>query len=110
MSLHYFVRNRKDASTRDLIIEILLAQYPLSIAEITRLIRSRFNLKLTYQAVRKAVNTMLRDGLVLRNVEDGKYHIDRHWLVNAKAKLDRALMSYDRSRQSTLSQPSQDSE
>lgn len=83
----------KTDPTQDLIFEILSKNFPLSIAEINRKIKSNFGLKLTYQAVRKAVSKLLASGVLTRDANK-QLLIDKKWILAAKHKIDKLLHNY----------------
>ena len=65
--LNFGKKITRSDSTQDLVFEILSREHPLSIAQINRLIRQRYNLKLTYQTIRKAILKMLKAEILVRD-------------------------------------------
>ncbi len=68
----------KQSTTKDYVITILGYDWPLSIKKIFNISKKRYAHKVTYQAVFKAVNELLEDGVIDRK-EDG-YQINMEWL------------------------------
>lgn len=92
-------------STQDIIFEILSDNFPLSIAEINRKIKTSFGLKITYQAVRKAVSKMLELGVLTRDPTK-QLLIDKKWLLAAKHKIDKLIHIYEDPAIATKTEPS----
>ena len=80
--------NRKD--TKDLIITLLLEEYPLNIRQIWRRMRKKFGKDISYQAVYKAVISLYETGVLNKN--SGCYEISIDWVFRLKAFSSRAEM------------------
>ncbi|MCB0334174.1 MAG: MarR family transcriptional regulator [Bdellovibrionales bacterium] len=85
------VSDPKRASAKELVLHILSHTFPLTIADIQRSME-RSGLKVTYQAVRKAVNVLAAQGVVER--KEKKYQISHAWLMKMKEEVDRLLLRY----------------
>lgn len=79
---------------KDLVFTILSQEQPLSIIELFRRIKRKHNLSITYQAVRKAVNALEEQGVLLK--EEKKYRISKEWVLKLKAFFDNLLATYER--------------
>lgn len=78
---------------KDLVFSILTARQPLSTIEIVNIIHKQYNISLTYQAVKKAI-----DSLIIKKVikKDGKFlSISKEWLINLKTNIDKLLTNYE---------------
>ena len=52
----------KDKSTKDVIIEILSSEWPLSLNKIYYKIKKKYGINVNYQAIHKAVNELVGGG------------------------------------------------
>ncbi|MFA6329978.1 MAG: hypothetical protein WCX64_04850 [Candidatus Micrarchaeia archaeon] len=68
-----------EKNTKNLVIIILKECHPLSVQEIFDNLRDNFEPKITYQAARKAVLTLAKQGIVIEKVK-AKYELDRTWI------------------------------
>ena len=80
-------------SAKDLVFSILTIEQPLSIIELSNRIKKNYNMSITYQAVRKAIDTLHRQGVLLK--EGKKYYIDKDWIFKLKSFFDELLTKYD---------------
>ena len=72
----------ENRNVKDLVFTLLSVEQPLSIIELTKKIQKNYNIRITYQAVRKAVNTLEKQGVLGK--ESKKYRIDKQYYVNFK--------------------------
>jgi hypothetical protein len=78
---------------KDLIVSILSREHPLSLIEIYNRIKKERNTGKTYQAVRKAIDLLLHEGVLTKN--DKKYAISKPWLLRIKGFADNLLAKYE---------------
>jgi hypothetical protein len=74
-------------SAKDAVFSALTKSQPLSLAQLTRAIRTSYRISITYQGVRKAVASLLDDGVLEKN--DKTYRINRSWVSYARSYLER---------------------
>ena len=82
---------------KDIVFSILTQQQPLSAIEIVRIARREYRVGLTYQAIKKAIDTLLHQRVLTK--EGKTYRINKHWLMNVKQTVDKLLTSYDSGKQ-----------
>ncbi len=80
-------------NVKDLVFTILTAEQPLSIIELSNKIRKNYNVSVTYQAVRKAIDTLHSQGVLIKTKK--KYSIDRKWALKLKSFFDKLLATYE---------------
>lgn len=80
-------------NSKDLVFSILSEQQPLTAIAIVNIIHKQYNVGLTYQAVKKAIDDLVAKGVLKR---DGKeYRISKEWLFRLKSQVDRLLTLYE---------------
>ena len=82
---------------KDIVFSILSQQQPLSAIEIVRVARREYHVGLTYQAIKKAIDALVDQGVLGK--EERVYRINKKWLMNVKETVDRLLTSYDSGKQ-----------
>lgn len=87
-----------EKGAKDRVITLLSEEYPLSLIQLSTKIRRNYNLSITYQAVRKAVEDLVQKGILEK--EDKKYKISKEWIVKTKQFLDTLLLHYGSGRTS----------
>lgn len=80
-------------NVKDLVFTMLASEQPLSLVELTNRIRRQHAVNVTYQAVRKAVNTLHRQGVLLKTGK--KYAISKEWIFKLKTFFDKLLTTYE---------------
>jgi hypothetical protein len=85
--------NEESKNTKDIVFTILTKEHPLSIIEITNRIKKQYNLSITYQAVRKAIDNLHGQGVL--NKEGKKYSIDKKWILKLKSFFDQLLTKFE---------------
>jgi uncharacterized protein YfkK (UPF0435 family) len=80
-------------NVKDLVFTILTQEQPLSIIELTNKIKKQYNLNITYQAVRKAVDSLCNQGVLTKGKK--KYSISKKWILSLKSFFDRLLTTYE---------------
>ncbi|MDD5254070.1 MAG: hypothetical protein PHG05_03110 [Candidatus Nanoarchaeia archaeon] len=83
----------KTKNTKDLIFNILILEHPLSMIELTKKIRKSYNLSITYQAVRKAVNSLTFHKILSK--KNKKYELNKEWILKLKNLFDKFLLEYE---------------
>ena len=74
-------------NVKDLVFTVLTQEQPLSLIKLTNRIQSQYNLHITYQAVRKAVATLLKQKVLIK--EKRQYSINKDWVLKLKSFLPR---------------------
>ncbi len=87
-------------STKDKIIELLSYEWPLSLRKIYYLLKKR-GLKITYQAVHKAIHQLLDDNKLIKT-SDG-FMINLAWIKDIHEKTDIIRVNYFSKKRSFLS-------
>ena len=85
--------NTKNKTAKDLIIAILLDEWPLSLKKIHNKIKKDYESNVTYQAVHKAVGELLEKRIVVRNGRD--YKINSDWIGKLKLFIEKLENSYN---------------
>src|SRR3989338_1491745 len=80
-------------NAKDLVFTILTQEQPLSIIELTNKIKKQYVISITYQAVRKAVDTLHAQNVLTKTGK--KYAINREWLLKLKSFFDKLLTQYE---------------
>ena len=77
----------KSTSAKNIIFSILVKESPLKIIELTNYIRKRYGKSITFQAVRKAVLELVREGVLTK--KDKGFSINKAWVLEVKQALDK---------------------
>lgn len=80
-------------NAKDLIFSVLVAEHPLSAMQIFRIIHKRYNVALTYPAIKKAIASLVNKKVLVK--EKMLYKINKEWLFNVKATVDDLITSYE---------------
>jgi hypothetical protein len=80
-------------NAKDLVFTILTQEQPLSLIELTNRIHASYNLNLSYQAIRKAVNALHEEGVLIK--EGKRYRISKDWVLSLKSFFDKLLEQYE---------------
>ncbi len=73
-------------NVKDLVFTILSKEYPLRIIDLMSLIKKRYGKSVTFQAVRKAVLELKKEGVLMQ--EDKRFLINKDWVMETKKELD----------------------
>ena len=84
-------------NTKDIVFTILTRQHPLSLIQIHNKIKQQYNLGITYQAVRKSVDTLHTQGVL--DKQGKEYSIKKEWILNLKSFFDKLLTKYETGKQ-----------
>ncbi len=77
----------KKDNTKNIVFSILSKEYPLKIIELTNFVTKRYGKSVTFQAVRKAVLELVKDGVLLR--ENNEFAIRKEWVLESKKALEK---------------------
>ena len=79
-------------STKDLVISTLIYEHPLNLAKLTNAIKRKFQASVTFQGVRKAVNQLAENGVVIK---DGKvYDLSKDWILELREFVEKLQESH----------------
>ncbi len=82
-------------STKDAIISILSARWPLSLKQIHQIAKTEYAVSATYQAVHKMVCQLVDEGVVFKG-EQG-YSLNSDWIQRVKSFSERLSKNYSKS-------------
>jgi len=83
-------------SVKDRVITILSEEYPLTTMQLYLKIKRNYNLSVTYQAVRKAIESLMDKKILER--EEKSYKINKQWIFETKSFFDSLLLKYEEGR------------
>lgn len=83
--------NQNSKQTKDLVFNILVAYQDLSLMQIYTKIKKEYNVSITYQAVRKAAESLIIEGVLIK--EQRRYSLNQKWILNLKHFLDKLAQS-----------------
>ena len=81
----------KSNSVKDLVLSILFEESPLSLMQLFNHILKRYNISITYQAVRKAVDLLVNKKIISK--KDRSYSLNKKWFLELKSFVDRIVLS-----------------
>jgi len=82
MFAELFSKKGKESDVKDLVFTILSKEYPLKIIQLTKFIRTRYGKTVTFQAVRKAVLSLVEYGILTKN--GNNFMISKEWVEKCK--------------------------
>ncbi len=82
----------KDKSTKDVVVSLLVDEYPLTAKQITNKIKSKFGVSVTFQGVYKAINQLIKEGVLIKESKD--IQISKGWITNARSFIDTLQRKY----------------
>lgn len=82
----------QDLVTQDMILSLLAKEYPLTAKQLTYKIKKQFGKSVTYQAVYKAINTLLEENVLEKDGTNVRMRIE--WIRDTKAFIDRLQRTY----------------
>ncbi|MFH1248961.1 MAG: hypothetical protein V1660_02310 [archaeon] len=94
------VYRSKEGSTKDIIVNILSYDWPLSIKKIYHAVRKKHAKKVTYQAVYKAVMQMI-DGKILLKTKEG-YTLNLEWVKEIHNQTEIIRVNYFSEKQAAI--------
>ncbi|MEK6825329.1 MAG: hypothetical protein AABY00_00930 [Nanoarchaeota archaeon] len=97
IEIHIPQAGEETKTGKDIVFSILSQQQPLSAIGIVRIARREYHVGLTYQAIKKAIDTLVQQKVLEK--EEYTYRINKHWLMNVKRTVDSLLTSYDSGKQ-----------
>jgi hypothetical protein len=80
-------------NAKDLVFSVLVSEHPLSAIQIFRIINKKYNLGLTYPAIKKAIGSLVEKKVLVK--ERKIYKINKDWLFNVKSTVDNLITSYE---------------
>lgn len=86
MALRITLPFGKEDNVKNLVFSILTKEYPLKIIELTNFIKKRYGKSVTFQAVRKAILELVKDGVLLHDSRE--FCINKEWVRVSKKQLD----------------------
>lgn len=78
------------SSVRGIIFEILRNEYPLKLIDLANILRRRYGKTISYQAVRKAVHSLIEEGVAER--EGHTYRLSKSWAHDCKKMMDALVL------------------
>jgi len=78
--------NLKKKGVKELSIFLLSKEFPLQLIEIKRKLKEEFSLEVSFQAVKKAVNSLESEGIIKK--ENKAFSLDRKWISESKKFFD----------------------
>ena len=82
---------KESKSAKDLVINVLLEESPLSLMQLYNNIKKNYNISITYQAVRKAGELLLKKEILKKN--NRSYSLNKSWFIKLKSFVDKVLIS-----------------
>jgi len=76
----------------DLVVSILAYKHPLSANEILDEIKNQYKVKVTYQAVHKSLNILMKEKVVVK--EDKSFKLDIEWIKSLERFYESLTVSY----------------
>lgn len=86
----------KESSTKDIIIEILSEEFPLSIKKIYNTVRKKYRKQVSYQAVHKAVYELLNEKVLFKKRKE--YSLSRNYIERLSYFVERLELNYKKER------------
>ena len=83
---------RAHKSAKELIISALVYEYPLTLATLTNVLKRKFQAKVTFQGVRKAVNLLVENGVVIKTGKE--YSLSKDWILQLRDFVENLHESY----------------
>jgi hypothetical protein len=87
MTLEMIMPFGKTSDVKNLCFTILAKEYPLKIIELMNLIKRRYGRSVTFQAVRKALLELTKEGVLVRHEKE--FEINKEWIREAKFAIDK---------------------
>lgn len=83
----------KEDSLKNNILDLLSIKYPLTLTDIHKEVCNNHNIRVSYQAIRKAVNQLLESGCLIK-VEKTQFQINIEWLKGLADKIKNIEANY----------------
>lgn len=80
-------KNAEDRSTKDLVFSILSEEESKTLTQLHREIKRRYGVSVTFQAVIKAVNSLIKNKVIVKN--EKLYSINKDWVFETRNFFDR---------------------
>ena len=91
MSFQIF-HNGIKVSLAEAIIEIIAKDYPLRIKDIHIKLKENYSAKISFQAIRKSLLSMVKDGKIIK--KDNDFSINKNWAKSQKILIDSIVKNY----------------
>ncbi len=79
-------------STKDLVVSVLMYNYPVTLAKITNEIKRKFQASVTFQGVRKAANQLVENDVVVKKGKE--YSLSKEWILKLRQFTEKLHESY----------------
>ncbi|HLC33036.1 MAG TPA: hypothetical protein VJJ82_04370 [Candidatus Nanoarchaeia archaeon] len=79
-------------NVKDAVLGVLSTTYPLSLKKLFTEVKKQYGLSVTYQGVRKAVNSLEDARVLIRN--NLEYSLNKDWILNARTFVQRLHETY----------------
>ena len=80
-------------NTREIIVDILGKEWPLSSMQIYNIIKRNYRKNITYHTAYEIIQDLVNQGILARN--ERKYMLDKKWLNNEIERLIKMRKSYE---------------
>jgi|SRR3989344_366291 len=80
-------KNAEDRSTKDLVFSILSEEESKTLTQLHREIKRKYGVSVTFQAVIKAVNSLIKNKVIVKN--EKLYSINKDWVFETRNFFDR---------------------
>jgi len=84
--------DRKDKTTKDMVFSILIDDKPKTLTQLHREIKQRYRVSVSFQAVIKAVNSLLSQNVLTK--ENKLYSINKDWIFKTRNFFDRLYTNH----------------
>ena len=81
-----------EKNVKSAIINILSIDWPLSLKKIYNIINKKYSLGVTYQAVHKAVNLLIKKDILIKN--NREYSLNKEWITQLKEFSNKLDLAY----------------
>ena len=81
-----------EKTTKDLVFSILIEDRPKTLTQLHREIKQKYRVSVSFQAVIKAVNSLLSYGVLIK--DEKAYSIDKEWIFKTRNFFDRLYTEY----------------
>lgn len=92
------------SNVKDIVFSILSKEYPISLNKIFHKIKKQYSNPVTYQGVRKAVDSLKDEKVLIK--ENKEYKINKEWILHAKnflLRIEKAYLSRNKEVEITVS-------
>ncbi|MBT3985639.1 hypothetical protein HOD38_04860 [archaeon] len=90
----------KPTKVREMIVNILTTDFPLSIKKLKLLLKKNYNKSVSYQAIHKEINNLIDDKIAIK--KDQKFQLNIHWLQEVRFSTDLVLSNYSSKKRNSI--------